>query len=108
VKVTIEKKDEINEYKKEKIQKRRNTKKRKRQKEKRTSVPRPLSWNIYVKKKSRHTNRAGYTLLKNIRDTYTTGSSRLDPGLYGVRVVHICVFLSSCVALPIVCPSMIS
>jgi hypothetical protein len=41
-----------------------------------------------------------------IRDTYTTGSSRLDPGLYGVRVVHICVFFSSCVALPIVCPSM--
>jgi hypothetical protein len=40
-------------------------------------------------------------------DTYTTGSSRLDPGFYGVRVVHICVFLSSCVALPIVCPSMI-
>jgi hypothetical protein len=32
----------------------------------------------------------------------------LDPGLYGVRVVHICVFFSSCVALPIVCPSMIS
>ena len=30
--------------------------------------------------------------LKNIRDTYTTGSSRLDPGFYGVRVVHICVF----------------
>jgi hypothetical protein len=27
---------------------------------------------------------------------------------YGVRVVHICVFLNSCVALPIVCPSMIS
>jgi hypothetical protein len=26
------------------------------------------------------------------RDTYTTGSSRLDPGFYGVRVVHICVF----------------
>jgi hypothetical protein len=39
---------------------------------------------------------------------YTTGSSRLDPGFYGVRVVHICVFFSSCVALPIVCPSMIS
>ena len=31
-------------------------------------------------------------LLKNIRDTYTTGSSRLDPDFYGVRVVHICVF----------------
>ena len=28
---------------------------------------------------------------KNIRDIYTTGSSRLDPGFYGVRVVHICV-----------------
>ena len=42
---------------------------------------------------------------KNIRDAYTTGSSRLDPGFYGVRVVHICVFLSSCMALPIVCPS---
>ena len=38
----------------------------------------------------------------------TGGSSRLDPGFYGVRVVHICVFLSSCVVLPIVCPSMIS
>ena len=37
-----------------------------------------------------------------------TGSSRLDPGFYGVRVVHICVFLSSCVSLPIVCPSTIS
>jgi hypothetical protein len=47
--VTIEKKDEINEYKK-----------RKRQKEERTSVPRPLSWNIYVKKQCRHINRAGY------------------------------------------------
>ena len=34
----------------------------------------------------------------NIRDTYTTGSSRLDPGLYGVRVVHICVFWA------LVCP----
>ena len=45
---------------------------------------------------------------KNIRDTYTTGSSRLDPGFHGVRVVHICVFFSSCVALPIVCPFMIS
>jgi hypothetical protein len=44
-KVTIEKKDEINENKKK-----RNTKKRKRQKEERTSVPRPLSWNIYAKK----------------------------------------------------------
>jgi Fe-S-cluster-containing dehydrogenase component len=48
-KVTIEKKDEINEYKK----------KRKRQKEERTSVHRPLSWNIYVKKQCRHINRAG-------------------------------------------------
>jgi hypothetical protein len=36
-------------------------KKRKRQKEERTSAPpRPLSWNIYVKKKYRHINRAGY------------------------------------------------
>ena len=26
----------------------------------RTSVPRPLSWNIYVKKQCRHINRAGY------------------------------------------------
>jgi hypothetical protein len=24
--------------------------------------------------------------------TYTISSSRLDPGFYGVRVVHICVF----------------
>jgi hypothetical protein len=31
-----------------------------RQKEERTSVPRPLSWNIYVKKQCRHINRAGY------------------------------------------------
>ena len=49
--------------------------------------------------------------LKKIMDPSacdTTGSSRLDPGFYGVRVVHICVFFSSCVALPIVCPSMIS
>jgi hypothetical protein len=51
-KVTIEKKDEINEKKYKK--------KRKRQKEERTSVPRPLSWNIYVKKQCRHINRAGY------------------------------------------------
>ena len=35
-------------------------KKRKRQKEERTSVPRPLSWNIYAKKQCRHINRAGY------------------------------------------------
>ena len=35
-------------------------KKRKRQKEERTNVPRPLSWNIYVKKQCRHINRAGY------------------------------------------------
>jgi hypothetical protein len=44
-----------------------NTKKKKRQKEERTSVPRPLSWNIYVKKQCRHINRAaelGYTLLE--------------------------------------------
>jgi hypothetical protein len=32
------------------------------------------------------------SLLKNIRDTYTTGSSRLDPCFHGVRVVHICGF----------------
>ena len=37
-----------------------NTKERKRQKEERTSVPRPLSLNIYVKKQCRHINRAGY------------------------------------------------
>jgi hypothetical protein len=42
------------------MQKKRNTKKRKRQKEERTSAPRPLSWNIYVKKQCRHINRAGY------------------------------------------------
>jgi hypothetical protein len=35
-------------------------KKSKRQKEKRTSVSRPLSWNIYVKKQCRHINRAEY------------------------------------------------
>jgi hypothetical protein len=35
-------------------------KNRKRQKEERTSVPHPLSWNIYVKKQYRHINRAGY------------------------------------------------
>jgi hypothetical protein len=38
-KVTIKKKDEINEYKK-----------KGKKKEERTSAPRPLSWNIYVKK----------------------------------------------------------
>ena len=48
-KVTIEKKDKINEYNK-----------RKRQKEERTSAPRHLSWTIYVKKQWRHINRAGY------------------------------------------------
>jgi hypothetical protein len=41
-KVTIEKKDEINEYKKKEIQK--------KGKDKKKSVPvSPLSWNIYVK-----------------------------------------------------------
>jgi hypothetical protein len=55
--------------------KKRNTNKRKSQKEsvpvspalyhgilmlERTSVPRPLSWNIYVKKQCRHINIAGY------------------------------------------------
>jgi hypothetical protein len=59
-KITIEKKDEINEYKKK-----RNIRKSKRQKEERTSVSRPLSWNIYAKKQCRHINRAGcYTLLE--------------------------------------------
>jgi hypothetical protein len=56
-----------------------NTKKRKRQKEERTSVLRPLSWNIYA-----------------------TGPTRLDPGFNGIRVVDMC-FLNYCVALPIVC-----
>jgi hypothetical protein len=38
-----------------------NTKKKgKRQKEERTSVPRPLLLDIYVKKQCRHINRAGY------------------------------------------------
>ena len=37
-----------------------NTKKKEKPKGDRTSVPRPLSWNIYVKKQCRHTNRAGY------------------------------------------------
>ena len=42
-----------------------NTKKKKYQKKEkpkgeRTSVPRPLSWNIYVKKQCRHINIAGY------------------------------------------------
>ena len=41
-------------------QKKRNTKKKEKPKGERTSVPRPLSWNIYVKKQCRHTNRAGY------------------------------------------------
>ena len=54
-KVTIEKKDEINEY-----TKKRNTKKKEKPKGEHTSVPRPLSWNIYVKMQCRHTNRAGY------------------------------------------------
>ena len=58
-KVTIEKKNEINEYKKKEIQK-------KKGKDKKKSVPvsppppPPLSWNIYVKKQCRHINRAGY------------------------------------------------
>jgi hypothetical protein len=51
-KVTIEKKDEINEYKKKEIQ-------NKKGKDKKKSVTRPLSWNIYVKKQCRHINRAG-------------------------------------------------
>ena len=41
-------------------QKKRNTQKKEKPKGERTSVPRPLSWNIYVKKQCRHTNRAGY------------------------------------------------
>jgi hypothetical protein len=51
IKFIIEKKDEINEYKKKKCKK-----KRKRQKEERTSVPRPLSWNIYAKKQCHPAN----------------------------------------------------
>jgi hypothetical protein len=34
-------------------------KKKEKSKGERASVPRPLSWNIYVKKQCRHTNRAG-------------------------------------------------
>jgi hypothetical protein len=41
-------------------EKKRNTKKKEKPKGERTSVPRPLSWNIYVKKQCRHTIRAGY------------------------------------------------
>ena len=62
-KVTIEKKDEINEYK----QKNKKDKK-KRQKEERTSFPRPLSWNIYVKKQCRHINIAGYNKVCELID----------------------------------------
>jgi hypothetical protein len=43
-------------------------KKSKRQKEERTSVPRPLSWNIYVKKQCRHINRAGYNKVCELID----------------------------------------
>jgi hypothetical protein len=41
-------------------QKKRYTKKKEKTKGERTSVPRPLSWNTYVKKQCRHTNRAEY------------------------------------------------
>jgi hypothetical protein len=50
----LKKKEEINEYKKKEIQK------KEKPKGERTSVPRPLSLNIYVKKQCRHINRAGY------------------------------------------------
>jgi hypothetical protein len=49
--------------------KKRNTIKRKRQKEERTSVPRPLSWNIYAKKQCRHINRAGYNNVCELIDS---------------------------------------
>jgi hypothetical protein len=41
-------------------QKKRNAQKKEKPKGERTSVARPLSWNIYVKKQCRHTNSAGY------------------------------------------------
>jgi hypothetical protein len=43
-------------------------KQRKRQKEEHTSVPRPLLWNIYVKKQCRHINRAGYNKVCELID----------------------------------------
>jgi hypothetical protein len=49
-KVTIEKKDEINKYKKKIQKKKEKTKRRAYQ-----CPPSPLSWNIYVKKQCRHT-----------------------------------------------------
>jgi hypothetical protein len=47
---------------------------------------------IKILPNSEQSNKGKVSLLKNIRDTYTTGSSRLHPGFFGVRVVHICVF----------------
>jgi hypothetical protein len=55
-KVTIEKKDEINEYKKKKYKKKEKTKRGAYQ----CHPPPLLSWNIYVKQQCRHINRTGY------------------------------------------------
>jgi hypothetical protein len=43
-------------------------KKKEKPKGERTSVPRPLSWNIYVKKQCRHANRAGYNNVYELID----------------------------------------
>jgi hypothetical protein len=90
------------------IQKKEIQKKRKRQKEERIPVSPPYH-GIFMLKSNVDTSIELDTIMcaNWLMDAYTTGSSRLDPGFHGVRVVHICVFWSSCMALPIVCPSMI-
>ena len=40
----------------------------KKGKDKKKSVTRPLSWNIYVKKQCRHINRAGYNKMCELID----------------------------------------
>ena len=48
-------------------QKKKNTQKKEKPKGERTSVPRPLSWNIYAKKQCWHTNRAAYNYYKILK-----------------------------------------
>ena len=51
--------------------KKKETNKRKRQKEERTSVLRPLSWNIYAKKQCRHINRALIDCLRSSKQYFS-------------------------------------
>ena len=70
------------------IQKKKKSKEKEKPKGERTSVPLPLSWNIYVKKQCRHLNRAGYNNmceligLKNVVEGLYSRVTRRNPGEY--------------------------